>query len=187
MKRRLFAAAVLVLCLSLLAGGTLAYFTAEDTARNVITTGDISIRLQEWADAEKTTPFPQGGVSGVMPGTEVTKIVEVKNAGANEAYVRVKVDKSLTLAKGVEGKPDLGLLVIDFADDNWTAKDGFYYYNKPLKPGAVTEPLFASVSFDASMGNIYQNSTASVDVKAYAVQVANNGSSPLEAKGWPEP
>ena len=59
MKRRLFAGAVIVMCLSLLGFGTLAYFTAEDTAHNVITSGDINIELQEWADEEKTTPFPE--------------------------------------------------------------------------------------------------------------------------------
>ena len=83
MKRRLFAGAVIVMCLSLLGFGTLAYFTAEDTAHNVITSGDIDIELQEWADEEKTIPFPEEGISGVMPGTETTKIVEVKNTGSN--------------------------------------------------------------------------------------------------------
>lgn len=187
MKRRLLAGAVIVMCLSLLAYGTLAYFTAEDTAHNVITSGEIDIELQEWADAEKTTPFPEDEVSGVMPGTEVTKIVEVKNTGANDAYIRVKVEKEFVLSEGVEGETDSGLMKIDFDETYWMlGEDGYYYYKEALKPGAVTEPLFASVSFDPSMGNIYQNSTAKVDVTAYAVQVANNGDSVMDAKGWPE-
>ena len=187
MKRRLLAGTVIVMCLSLLAYGTLAYFTAEDTAHNVITSGEIDIELQEWADAEKTTPFPEDEVSGVMPGTEVTKIVEVKNTGANDAYIRVKVEKEFVLSEGVEGETDSGLMKIDFDETYWMlGEDGYYYYKEALKPGAVTEPLFASVSFDPSMGNIYQNSTAKVDVTAYAVQVANNGDSVMDAKGWPE-
>ena len=96
MKRKLIAAAVAVICLSLLACGTLAFFTDEDTVHNVITSGNIDIELQEWADEEKTTPFPEDGVSGVMPGTDVTKIVEVKNTGSNDAYVRVKVRRNLS-------------------------------------------------------------------------------------------
>ena len=35
------------------------------------------------------------------------------------------------------------------------------------------------------MGNVYQNSTAHVDVNAYAVQYANNGTGALDAAGWP--
>lgn len=187
MKRRLLAGAVIVMCLSLLAYGTLAYFTAEDTAHNVITSGEIDIELQEWADEEKTTPFPENGVNGVMPGTDVTKIVEVKNTGSNDAYVRVKVEKEIVLPDGVEGEPDSSLMKIDFDDTCWTlGDDGYYYYKDALAPDAVTEPLFASVSFDPTMGNIYQNSTAKVDVTAYAVQVANNGDGVMDAKGWPE-
>ena len=187
MKRKLLAVAVTVICLSMMAYGTLAYFTAEDTAHNVITSGEIDIELQEWADAEKTIPFPEDGVSGVMPGTEVTKIVEVKNTGDNDAYIRVKVEKEIVLPEGVEGEPDSSLMKIDFDKTYWEkGKDGYYYYKEALKPGAVTEPLFASVSFDPAMGNIYQNSTAKVDVTAYAVQVANNGDSVKDAKGWPE-
>lgn len=187
MKRKLLAVAVTVICLSMMAYGTLAYFTAEDTAHNVITSGEIDIELQEWADAEKTTPFPEDGVSGVMPGTEVTKIVEVKNTGANDAYIRVKVEKEFVLSEGVEGETDSGLMKIDFDETYWTlGEDGYFYYKTALEPGAVTEPLFASVSFDTTMGNIYQNSTAKVDVTAYAVQVANNGDSVMDAKGWPE-
>lgn len=187
MKRRLFAGAVILICLSLMAYGTLAFFTAEDTAHNVITSGEIEIELLEWADEDKTTPFPEDGVSGVMPGAEVTKIVEVKNSGSNDAWVRVRVEKDITLSEGTEGDVDLGLMVLDFDETCWIlGEDGCYYYKEALAPGAVTEPLFASVSFDPSMGNLYQNSTATVDVTAYAVQAANNGVEVLEAQGWPE-
>ena len=185
MKRTLLAIALAVICLSSLAYGTLAYFTASDTAHNVITSGGVDIDLLEWADEDKKTPFPEGGVSGVMPGVDVTKIVEVKNTGSSDAYVRIKVEKAITLAEGVEAEIDLGLLSIDFDKENWTEKDGYYYYNKPLAPGEVTEALFAAVTFDPAMGNEYQNSTATVDVTAQAVQVANNGDSAVEANGWP--
>ena len=46
-------------------------------------------------------------------------------------------------------------------------------------------PLFTTVTFDAAMGNAYQNSTATVSVRADAVQTANNGAAVLEAAGWP--
>ena len=42
------------------------------------------------------------------------------------------------------------------------------------------------VTFAPEMGNEYQGSTAHIDVKADAVQVANNGETVLDALGWPQ-
>lgn len=76
---------------------------------------------------------------------------------------------------------------MDFNDTDWTAgEDGYYYYNEILAPGEVTEPLFTTVSFDTGMNNLYQNSTAAVDVAAYGVQADNNGDTVQEAQGWPD-
>ena len=79
MKRKILLAAVAVICLSLLGVGTLAYFTSDGTAHNVITTGGVDIELIETTDDGK--PFPEEGISGVMPGESVTKRVTVKNTG----------------------------------------------------------------------------------------------------------
>ena len=68
--------------------------------------------------------------------------------------------------------------------NHWTEKDGYYYYTKPLKPGEVTAPIFTAVTFNADMGNEYQNATATVDVFAQAVQTANNGATVMDAQGW---
>ena len=183
MKRKLLNLSVLVICVATLAAGTLAYFTSEGTAHNVITTGGVDITLQEWADEGKTKPFED--LTGIMPGMTVTKIAEIKNTGASEAWVRVKVEKNIRLAGEGEVNPDLVELALDTA--NWTEKDGYYYYNKALKPGEVTAPVFSAVTFNASMGNEYQNATATVDVYAQAVQTANNGKTALNAQGWPNP
>lgn len=187
MKRKIFLGSVIAICLSFLAYGSWAFFTAEKHTHNVITSGRIDIELLEWADEAKTKPFPEKGVADVMPGTKVTKIVEVKNTGSNEAFVRVKVEKAIALAGQPDESPDLGLMTMDFDHTHWTlAKDGFYYYKDALKAGETTVPLFATVTFSKDMDNLYQNSVASVDVKAYATQAANNGSSALTALGWPE-
>lgn len=185
MKRKLFFIAVIVICLSLSAYGTLAYFTAEDTAHNVITSGNVKIELKEWYDEDKTEPFPEEGVTGVMPNTSVTKIVEVKNTGVGAAWIRVKIDKTITLAEGVDAEVNPELLIIDIKD-GWTKLGDYYYYTKPLPAGQTTSELFAEVKFDPQMGNDYQNATAEVTVSAQAVQSANNGETYLEAQGWPE-
>lgn len=201
MKRKLLALAVVVMCLSLTAYGTLAFFTADTTAHNVITSGNVDIELYEWADESKTKPFPEEGIRDVMPGDTVTKIVEVKNTGSADAYIRVKVEKEIELYVEQAGssvdnpdgileapKGNAELLLIDYDDETWdyNETDGCYYYRTALAPNEVTAPLFAGVTFDTKMGNEYQNCTARIKVTAYAVQVANNGATYADAAGWPE-
>ena len=164
MKRKLLILSVLAICVAIVAAGTLAYFTAEDTAHNVITSGGVDIELKEWADEAKQTPFED--VTGIMPGVTVTKIAEIKNTGASEAWVRVLITKDIQLAGDGEVDPDLIKLGLNTTD--WPlGTDGYYYYNKP------------------TMGNEYQNAAATVDISAQAVQTANNGTSALTASGWP--
>lgn len=181
MKRKLLIVSVLAILVAVTAAGTLAYFTDTGTAHNVITTGNVEIELNEWADEARTQPFQDK--TGVMPGTKATKIVEVKNTGTGAAFVRLYVEKNVY---GADEKPMKSEPVsLNFNDTDWTYSDGYYYYNRPLEPGKTTVPLFTAVTFAAEMGNTYQNATAHVNVSAYAVQSANNGDDPLNAEGWP--
>ena len=186
MKKRIIIISLIVALIAVAAVGTNAYFTAQSTATNVVTSGSIKIELLEMSVPDDgSEPVPFEDVTGVMPGTSVSKVVTVRNTGDNAAWVRVSVEKAIRLSEGVEGDVDLSLVSFDVNREYWTEQDGYYYYNAELKPGAVTEPLFASVSFDPGMGNLYQNSTATVSVIAQATQVVHNGGSALEAAGWP--
>ena len=183
MKKRFLLCALLVLCLNFTVNSTLAYFTADTQVHNVITTGEINIELVEMAENDKGELVPFKDVDGVMPGRAVSKIVYVTNTGASDAWVRIKLDMGVKLSR--EGEADLSLINLDLNTTDWTEKDGYYYYNKVLAPGASTEPLFTEVTFDKQMGNVFQGSVVSIDVYAQATQVANNGATALEAKGWP--
>lgn len=180
-KAKLFTIAILAITVATLASTTLAYFTAENTAHNVITTSGVEIEIQEWADKDKTKKFED--LSGVMPGATETKIAEVKNTGGAPAWIRVKIEKRIAL--NGEGEVDLDLVKLDIDTTNWTEKDGWYYYNKKLPANEVTTPIFTTVTFDTTMGNEYQNSKATVTVYAQAVQSDNNGDTVLTAQGWP--
>lgn len=187
LKQKLLTLSAVIIVVALSAYGSVAYFTAEDTARNVITAGKVKIELQEkmlTPDGEKTVPFEDQ--LGVMPGSEVSKIVEVKNTGGQDAWVRVSVNKAIELAEGVEDEVNLSLISFDLNTDYWTEKDGFYYYTAKLAPGHTTEPLFTAVTFAKTMSNQYQNSKAILTVNAYATQTVHNGNTALEAAGWPE-
>lgn len=182
-KRKITVIALVLVCLAFVGSGTAAYFTKEEKAHNVITTGDVDIELLEWADEEKQTPFAD--VDGVMPGTTATKIVEVKNTGGNAAFVRVKVEKEIVM-NNQEDIRDLDMVSLDINENYWEEKDGFYYYKEILAPGKVTsEPLFTTVTFLEGMGNTYQECTIHIRVSAQAVQADNNGTDSLTAPGWP--
>lgn len=180
-KAKLFTIAILAITVATLASTTLAYFNAENTAHNVITTSGVEIEIQEWADEDKTEEFED--LSGVMPGATETKIAEVKNTGGAPAWIRVKIEKKIELKE--DGEVDLDLVKLDIDTDNWTEKGGWYYYNTAVPAGAVTEPIFTTVTFDTTMGNEYQNSKATVTVYAQAVQSDNNGDTVADAQGWP--
>lgn len=185
-KRKILVLALVVCCLAIAATGSLAYFTASEQAHNVITSGSVAIELQELMtdpeDSGELIPFENA--VGVLPGAEISKIVQVENTGSADAWVRISLEKAIELTG--EGQADLDLIVLDLNEDDWTEQDGWYYYNTALKPGETTEPLFTTVTFKAEMGNEYQDSTATIDVNAQAVQTANNGETALEALGWPE-
>ena len=185
-KRKILVCAVIISCLSLSAYGTIAYFTADAVASNVITSGNIKIDLKETAIPEEGgSPVPFENRIGVMPGTSVSKIVQVENIGSQPAYIRVGVDKEIFLSEENTEEPDLSLVSWDVNSDFWEEKDGFYYYKEVLETGQTSEPLFTEVVFDASMGNMYQNSKAEITVTAQATQVAHNGNNALEAQVWP--
>lgn len=191
MKKKLALLATLAACSAMIASGTLAYYTAQDKAHNVITSGNIEIELVETTDKldANKQPIPFENVDGVMPGTAVSKIVQVKNTGEADAYIRVKVETNVTLATGNNAIPGYEPISIEYATGTskteWTEKNGYYYYNSPVAPGEITKPLFSEVYFKTSMGNEYQNSKAEVKVIAYGTQVANNGKNAVDAAGWP--
>lgn len=185
-KRRIVACSILIACLSMGAYGSIAYFTADATATNVITAGNVKINLKETAIPEGGgDPVPFEDKTGVMPGAQISKIVQVANTGDQPAYIRIKVDKSITLANGVTGEPDLSLVSCNMNLDAWDEKDGYYYYKEQLPAGETTKPLFTEVAFDTTMGNMYQDSKAEIKVYAQATQVAHNGATVMEALGWP--
>jgi len=188
MKKKILLLSLIAIFMSLVAYGTTAFFTYEGTATNVITTGNVDISLNEWTLSEesgKRIPSSNDSIA-IHPGAVVSKIAEVQNTGDNDAWVRISVEKIITLADGIDAEPNVSLIELDLNTSSWIEKDGYYYYCEKLHPGEVTEPIFTCVTFSASMNNDYQNSSVSVKVTAYATQTANNGNAVFEANGWPE-
>lgn len=185
MKRKLVLTSAVVLILALLAAGTFAYFTKDARATNVITTGTISIQLNDEIKEPGAEQTPTGWtLSGVMPGQAVEKAVSVTNTGTSPAWLRVKLEIAVT---GADGKP-LGLTFGDKQDvltfgvgEGWFYHDGCYYYSEPVAEKAGTAELFAKDSSGQStlmlnpqLPNDYQGCAVTINVLAQAVQVKNN-------------
>ncbi|MBQ3195305.1 MAG: hypothetical protein IJB65_02450 [Clostridia bacterium] len=184
-KRRILSLSIIILMLSVLSYGTYAFFTSDDIATNVITTGSIDIKLVEQSDDGSGILRPFENVMGVMPGEEVSKIVSITNTGNNTAWVRIKLDKSLSYADGEAVESPHTLLELDYNTADWTYVNGFWYYLQPLQAGASTAPLFTAVRFSGTgMGNEFQNSVAVIGVLAQATQYNNNGTTVYDAMGW---
>lgn len=93
MKRKsiVLAATAVMLMASLVVGGTLAYFTDDDQATNVFTTGDVEIDLTEnFTQESKLVPATGSAQAGTLQNG-VTKEVFVTNTGSEDAYVRVHI------------------------------------------------------------------------------------------------
>ena len=179
MKRFLIYISVLIMTVSLLAGGTLSYYTTTVEAVNVVTTGNVSLKIHETIDTG--AEFPEAGVV-VMPGDTVSKIVKAENTGTTALYLRIELVKDVN----DDALSAENCLSMDINTTDWTYRDGYYYYNKPLEPGQVTSALFTEVYVDGrAVNNDYLGKKLTLDVKAYAVQSRYNGDSVWEATGWP--
>jgi predicted ribosomally synthesized peptide with SipW-like signal peptide len=190
MKKKIIYIAAIISCLSIITGGTFAYFTGEATARNVITAGSVEVSVVEQQLTDGTLqPYPEQPIP-VMPGTVVSKIVSAQSE-AQKAWVRMACTISIYDAAGEKmeiSEAELNSMILITPDEtSWTLRDGWWYCTEPVGHGEITPPLFESVAFSGpGIGNEYQNCTVIIDVTAQAVQQAHNGQTVLDAVGWPE-
>lgn len=193
MKKKLLYIAAVIICLSIITGGTFAYFTTDEIAHNVITTKRVKVDILNQQEINGKLEDAEIGIP-IMPSSVVSKVV---SACVDEAiaWVRVKYEISAYDANGkvmsASNAELKEIVLIEENDSDWIEKDGWWYYKKALgdesKNGKTSAPLFEQVEFSGpKMGNEYQNGTIEIHVTAQAVQKANNGSSVLEAAGWPE-
>ena len=164
---------------------TIAYFSDTTAApQNFLKTGRAEIELIEQTLPDGATePVPFEGPIRIMPGTRVSKIVTVQNTGSIDMYIRIKVEKNITLSsEHSQQTPDTALAAFTVDSTYWEQIGDYYYYRTPLAPREVTEPLFREVRFDPSMGNIYTNSTIEFDIRAESTQVLENGTGYADAR-----
>jgi alternate signal-mediated exported protein len=196
MKRKILFAAVAVTLISLMVvGGTLAWFTDEQEAVNIVTTGSVEITLHDFnRDIVEGQPINDfAAVSGIVPGEVVPKFVTVKNTGNNNAFVRVQIvpvwyktveneQVELTPEERETAGIDDGSIALTVNGTSWTERDsdGYYCYMGILTPDEVAPTLLSAVTFDPDLGNAVQNLVVKIEVRAEAIQSDNMGSATYE-------
>ena len=189
MKKKILYIAAIIICLSIITGGTFAFYTTSDTARNVITTDGVEVAVVEQQLVNGAPQDYPAAPIPVMPATTVSKIVSVESSG-EPVWVRMNYSVTVFDSKGKEmdiPADELAKVIIIEPDgEGWTYNGGWWYYESALKAGERTQALFDSIRFAGpEMDNKYQSCTVYVDVTAQAVQQKHNGESVMEALGWP--
>ena len=164
-RKILLLAALLVMVAILGVGGTLAYFTADETVANTFTVGNVKIELTEpkWEENGKKE------AKDVYPGQVLPKDPTVKNVGANPCYVRVKVDGLDVLGKTADLLIKTGALGTDWVIHT----DDYYYYTKVLEKDAATTAVFETITIPTALTNEdgkEHTTEYNIVVTAYAVQ-----------------
>lgn len=184
MHKRKLKALILVLAVvivALVAQSSLAYYASVGKVTNVVTSGELVLKIREkTADGSL---FPKDGVY-VIPGDTVSKQVRVENACSHPFYLRIK------LQNGIDNQElsAKDCLQVDINTQDWALRDdGYIYYRNVLGPNEITPPVFTQVQIAGEhVDQTYLGSTLTLTVSAYAVQSENNPADhPWDAAGWP--
>ena len=129
-----------------------AYYTYQKSIENTIVLACNEIQVNEIYEPPLKM---QNGISNKKEPT-------VKNIGNIDCYVRVK---SLLPDSRVESE-----ITIDYNLNDYTYNDidKYYYYNKILKPGETSKPLFTSVTIHSDAKDIVLDN---FDIYIYAESV----------------
>lgn len=177
-KKLLTMVLALVLIGAVGVGATLAYFTDNDSATNVVTMGHVNIELteEEWTYGEE-------GITGVTPGQEIEKDPTITLVGDSlDAYVRIKLE--VTGFDGVENADAYKAEILEdlVLGEGWTKVGDYFYYgpklteDDPLTEDVAensTTALFESVTIPYEWTNDVANATFNILVSAEAIQADN--------------
>lgn len=181
-RLKMFIVAFVAIIMTLITQASLAYYTVVGKSSNIITSGDIKMKIHELTD--QGTEFPAEGVY-IVPGDVVSKKVSVENICEQPFYLRVKI------VYGIDSSvlPAEECFKLNINEQYWQLVDGWYYYKAVLQPGETTPDVFSRVEIVGDkVDNRHLGKTLSLNVIAHAVQSKNNpveGTDTYTASGWP--
>lgn len=184
MKKKIVLLTTFALVALLVAGGTMAWFTANaEQVKHEFKMGTLGIKFMLNLSAND-------GPINTEPGKEIGgRNVRVKNTGSLDAYVRVK------LSPKWEDNKDAGFVLngdtlVVYRSKNsvpkdskhvlaggWVYKDGYFYYPEALGKDKETPALFQKIQFDGeTINDSYQGKAFTLKVDADATQAKDAAS-----------
>ncbi len=200
-KKKLLCIASLLLLSAMVCYQTAAYYTASTTTTNVLSTGQVVMKLYETIPdgSDGTTTLDEGESAAdtikILPGDTVSQVPYVENTGSEDFYTRVSVTVSVVKDGETEAvSPEVAqtLVSLNIDETKWVLdSEGWYRYTDIVAAGATTaDPLFTEVSFLPALDNDYIDCTITITVDSQSVQAAYNtydeaSGSVLDVQGWP--
>ena len=165
-KKSMLLLVSLIMVLTVVVGGTLAYLVAQ--------TGDVSNSFTvQRVPVEVTSDNKIRNISKTDDGV---------NDPGTPAYIRAAIVANVV--KVVDGKEVVVYSqnpMINVSGTNWTTgSDGFYYYNFEVAAGNTTEPLSCSPALSSTIPNEY---TFTYEILAQSIQARgadSKGNKPIE-------
>ena len=171
MNKKKFASLLAAGALTLgLVGGSLAWFTSQDSVTNSFTTGKTQeegkdgIKVVETFDSEKA--------QNLTPGTRVEKDVQVKNTATYDQFVRVRFIKAFN-KEGLDTNY-INLVFTNKLGTDWLQDGEWDYYIGKLSASQGTTQLLDAVILNSAAGNEYKGVGFNVKVEAEGIQASNN-------------
>lgn len=160
-KRRMIL--ILGVLIPLAIGSTWAYFSKTVKMDNQFQSSEAKVYLNEKFDPKDRW----------VPGEEKQKEVRFGNEGQISAVLRVRFTSVLKRSDGTEDADAAKNFKLNFSEDfkkNWVQSGEWYYYNKVLSAGELTDITLRSVTISDQIGNDEHGiqpdySNASYDVK----------------------
>lgn len=198
---------MLVLCLVAIAavGSTLALKEVNTTAENIMSFGDVKIKVVE-TEWDASANEGSGGwidVTNKVISSRYGKAerrVQFTNVGSHPIFVRAKLGMVAVNEEpdGEDVETDVPAENLTYTLDttNWTAdSEGWYYYGAVLQPDETTEPLVTAIEMKDYNDLARESDSFKFHVLGQGVQseyqvdeiTGEAIKEAINANGWPDP
>lgn len=179
-KRKLLAAASGLVAVAIV-GTSLAYFSAETNARNMISAGNLGVDLiLDKEESSKYATNNEWSIANASSGDEFAYPLQAQNSGDFDSYVRITLTKYWENQDGIKEfaadahqavlkNIDQKDWIVDASDENGEVV--YAYYKYPLASGETTTTLMDAVLIE-DINNFYTDLRLKVDVEVDAIQKA---------------
>lgn len=144
-------------------GATLAYFTDQDVATNVVEMGHVDIELEEPVFGRTHV---NNTITNVLPNQNIKKDPTITvGEGSEDCYLRVQITTS-----GLTPEQEQQILeTANLASDWQVGTDGYLYFQSKAEANDVV-PVFDTITIPATWGNEVADLKFEINILAEAIQ-----------------